>query len=167
MENALISLFCIALFLVGTLNLTLTSFSLVEKVSGSWCEVEEQRRDIRQTGITTVNATAPQDDQVEITVRNNGAVSLADFERWDIIVRYQDGKAMWLPYTTNGTSPSWTLDGIYFGSHPEVFEPNILNAGEEMLLILDLAPPLSENSTGEATISTPRGIVARAMFTKE
>jgi len=166
MENAIVSLLCLALFLVGTLNLAETSLSLVDKVSSSWRQAEEQRYEIRQTGIATVNATVPDASHVEITIMNEGAVSLGDFDRWDVIIRYQDGTAVWLPYNPS-EPPGWTVDSISFESSPETFDPNILNSGEEMLLILSLDPPLPSNSTAEAAISTPRGVIARAMFARE
>lgn len=164
MENAIVSLLCIALFLVGILNLAGTSFSIADKVSSSWKQAEEQRYDIRQTEIATVNATVPDASHVEITIMNEGAVSLGDFDRWDVIIRYQDGTAVWLPYNS---VPGWTVDSISFEGSPEAFDPNILNSGEEMLLILSLDPPLPPKSTAEAAISTPRGITARAMFARE
>ncbi|MGD9116284.1 MAG: hypothetical protein PVJ61_03785 [Dehalococcoidia bacterium] len=164
MENAIVSLLCIALFLTGTLNLAETSLSVVDKISSSWRQAEEQSYEIRQTGIATVNATVPDASHVEITIINEGAVSLGDFDRWDVIIRYQDGTAVWLPYNS---VPGWTVDSISFEGSPETFDPDILNAGEEMLLVLRLDPPLPSESTAEAAISTPRGIVARAMFAME
>jgi len=164
MENAIVSLFCLAIFLGGTMNLALTSLSVVEKVSSSWKQAEEQRYDIRQTEITVVGAAMSGDDQAEITIRNGGALSLGDFDRWDVIVRYQDGPAVWLPYES---APGWAVGSIYFEGSPEVFEPDILNPSEEVLLILSLDPPLPTGSAAEVTISTPGGVTARAMFTGE
>jgi len=164
MENAIVSLLCLALFLVGTLNLAGTSLSLADKVSSSWRQAEEQRYDISQTGIATVSVTVLDANQVEITIRNEGAVPLGDFDRWDVIIRYQGDTAVWLPYDS---VPGWKVDSISFKGSPEVFDPDILNSGEEMLLILSLDPPLPPASTAEATISTPRGVTARAMFARE
>jgi flagellar protein FlaF len=164
MENAIVSLFCIVLFLVGALTMGMTSFSLADKISTSLSETEDRRYEMRQTGITTVNATASGGSQVTLKISNDGAVSLADFERWDVIIRYQDGTAMWLPY--NGY-PGWQVNQISFGDDPEVFEPGILNAGEDMQLTLALDPPISENTTGEVTVSTPKGVIAKAMVKQE
>lgn len=165
MENALVSLFCIFLILTGTLTVAMNSFSSVDSLSRSWKEMEGQSREIRQTEIATVNATVPDaylGSRVEITVANEGGMSLADFDRWDVIVRYEEGAVQWLPY--GSSTPGWTVGGIFFDGGPEAIEPDILNPTEELLLVLSLNPPVTQGAVNQATISTPRGIVASIMF---
>jgi len=156
MENAIVSLLCIALLLIGTLHLGVTSFSVAESIASSSREAEQQRFDIRQTRISITNATVV-NGYPQITVRNDGGLSLADFDRWDVIVRQQGGGATWL---------SCPEPSIYFQGEPEVFDPGILNPSEEMVLTLSevFVPP---GSAAEVTISTPRGVTARAMMVNE
>jgi len=156
MENAIVSLLCIALLLIGTLNLGITSISVAESIADSSRQAQQERSDIMQTRIAITNATVS-NDCPQITVRNEGAVSLANFSRWDVIVHYQGGATIWLPCP----EPS-----IYFQGEPEVFEPGILNPSEEMVLTLsDVSVP--PGSAAEVTISTPRGVRASVIVANE
>ncbi len=163
MENALVSLICIALILVGTVTVAVSSFSAVDMISGSWKEAQAQTQEVNQTGISVVGTpvVSLEGSRVEITIENDGGVSLADFDRWDVIIHYQEGNVVWLPY---GKSPGWTGGAITFSGSPEVFEPNILNPGEEMVLILNIDPPVSPGSTNQVTIATANGVGTAVMF---
>jgi len=163
MESALVSLICIALILMGIVTMARGSFSAMDIISGSWKEAQAQTREISQTGLSVVGTLVSPEDKgsrVEITIRNGGGVPLADFDRWDVIIHYQEGDVAWLPYNE---SPGWTGGGIFFGDSPEVFEPNILNPGEEMVLILDINP-VSKDSTNQVTIVTANGVGTAVMF---
>jgi len=167
MENAIVSLICITLILVGTVTMTMRSFSSVDMISDSWKQMEDQAQEMRQTEIVGVSSSVPGEyggSRVEITIRNEGGVSLSDFNRWDVIIQYEGDNVEWLPYDT---SPGWTVGGIFFSGSPEVFEPNILNPGEEMVLILNLDPPVGEGTTNRVTISTPSGTAAEVIFQRE
>lgn len=170
MENAIVSLICITLILVGTVTMTMSSFSSVDMISGSWKQMEDQAQEMRQTEIACVSLLVPGEyggSRVAITIRNEGGASLSDFNRWDVIVQYEVGNVEWLPFYPHDTSPGWTVDGIFFSGSPEVFEPDILNPGEEMLLILNLDPSVGEGTTNRVMISTPSGVAAEIIFQRE
>ena len=165
MENAIVSLFCIALILTGTVTVAMSSFSSVDSLSQSWKEMEDQARQVRETEIVAVKAVVPDaysGSRVEITIRNDGEVSLANFDRWDVIVHYEEGTVQWLPH--GPSTPGWTVGGIFFGGGPEAIEPDILNPDEEVLLILSLDPPVTQGAVNQATVSTPRGVITSIMF---
>ncbi len=162
MENAIVSLICITLILVGTVMMTMSSFSSLDMVSNSWKQMENQAHEINQTDIKGIDSSVSDGyggSRVEITIRNEGGVSLGDFGHWDVIIQYEEGIVEWLSYNSG-----WTLGGIFFESRAEVFEPNILNPGEEMLLILNLDPPVTQGTINRATISTPNGVTTGVMF---
>ena len=165
MENAIISLLCMALLIIGTLNVSAASLDSLDSISQSWKELDAQVMELRQTDIAAVSAEVSEEyegSRVEVTVSNEGGISLADFEWWDVILRYQSGTEVWLPY--EGGTPGWTLDGIYFDGSEEAIEPDILNPGETALIILELDTPVTQGEVNEVTISTPGGIVASIMF---
>jgi hypothetical protein len=61
----------------------------------------------------------------------------------------------------------WMVDAIYtddtFGQE-EVFEPDILNPGEVVLMKLKLDPQPGSSTTNRVVVSTPNGVVASAQF---
>ncbi len=163
MENAIISLICSILILVGTATVTMSAISSVDKVSESWKHLDQIAQNIRKTEIAGISSQVSDNGtRVEMTIRNEGAVSIDDFEQWDVILQYEDGKAIWLPHRTS--APGWTVADLLYGGSAEVFEPGILNPGEDIKLLLEINPPVSENTTNRAIISTANGVTAEIMF---
>jgi hypothetical protein len=163
MENAIVTAICISLILVGVVTLSMNSFASIDTISGSVKEMESFTRDIRQTCISAVDSTTQEGgDQVEITILNEGHMSLSHFNCWDIIVVYEGGDVQWLPYTDS--IPGWTVSGLYYNDSPEIFEPDILNPEEEMKLLLKLSPAISEGTVNVATISTANGVTTQTAF---
>jgi hypothetical protein len=140
-----------------------SSLNSIDMFSNSWKEMEAQTTDRNHTDIRAISSEVNEDGNVaEIVVRNAGNTSLAQFERWDVIVIYGEGDVQWLPYRQ--TAPGWSLAGISFQGVPEIFEPDILNPGEEMRIVSKLSPSVSENITNLATISTLNGVKTQITF---
>ena len=102
-------------------------------------------------------------------VVNRGEISLTDFTKWDIIVQYETGTANYLSYTTsdNPGSNEWTVDSIYMlDDNPEVYDPDILNPGEQMKLLLNVDPAIGLRETVRITVSTPHGVKSTCMVTR-
>lgn len=125
-----------------------------------------------RTNLTTVSASQPSSDIVEVTLRNSGQTKLGDFDRWDVIGQYYDSGGTyyikWLPYTDGVLgNDQWRKKGIYLSAAnqtAEVFEPGILNPGEEMVIEAKLSPAVGAGTTNLAVISTPSGIPASIAF---
>ena len=172
MENALIAAISMAIILGGTLTLMLSAIPSVDTLAASWKEMSQHAGEMRRTEIVTDNCTVSADGaQVEITVSNDGGGSLSDFGSWDVIVSYDSGSStymQWLPYTSSmpPENNKWTVSGIYFGGAAESIEPNILNPGEDMKVIMQLSPAVGENTVNSATISTPNGVASQSIFTR-
>ena len=163
MENIIITLICVSLIMVGALNLTMSSFNSIDILSDSWKVSQSKIIDMSHTVITALSTVTGVDgDYVEINVRNDGNTLLGEFNRWDVIVKYQQGDVQWLPYST--TAPGWYVEGIYYDGGPEIYGPNILNPGEEMKIIIKLSPPVAAGTTNLATITTINGITTQIMF---
>ena len=109
-----------------------------------------------------------------MALANSGQTKLSDFSRWDVIVQYYDDggsyHVRWLPYTDGNPSDNeWTVKGIYLnaGSQtPEVFEPGLLNPGEEMITEAKLSPSVGVETTNLVITSTPNGIPASITFSQ-
>jgi len=163
MENVFITIVCIALILLGTVSYASSSLSSADAISNSFKNTLERARQIGRTDIIAENATTADGSEVEVTLSNRGNTSLRNFSRWDVIVRYQDGATLWIPYAALAV-PGWSSGGIFLNGSPEVFEPGIFNPAETLKINVRLSPPVSENSTNLAVISTDNGVNTQIAF---
>ena len=107
-------------------------------------------------------------------MRNTGSTKLSDFAEWDVIVEYyQDSGDMvmaWLPYTTGALNDNqWQVAGIYMDAaslSSEVFEPNILDPGEEMVVRLKVQPSVGLTTTNRISLGTANGVTASTIFVR-
>ncbi|HEY90209.1 MAG TPA: hypothetical protein G4O07_00070 [Dehalococcoidia bacterium] len=109
-------------------------------------------------------------NSVCLKVINQGEASLTEFAKWDIIIQYENGTATYMIYTTSTTpgSNEWTVAGIYLLSEdPEVFDPGILDPGEQMKLSLNVDPAISPGETVRITVSTPNGVKSMCLVTMD
>ena len=178
MENAIISIICVTLLLFGGMTMSQGFFSSVDSNAAAWTEMEGQHEQIIRTEITQLEQVGPGPGGggmsiLEVSLTNGGQTKLSDFARWDVIVQYYDTEGSyhikWLPYT-EGTPENnqWTVEGIYMdidNGISEVFEPNLFNAGEEMVIQARLDPAVGEDTTNLVTISVPEGVSASVFFT--
>lgn len=113
MENFVITLVCIALLLVGAVSFSMSALSSINAVSSAMQTSDSLSRDILSTSIKCKSsATASGGASVAIDVDNDGNKALANYAAWDVIIRYQDGSTLWVPYS-EGT-PGWTVSGFFF-----------------------------------------------------
>ena len=120
--------------------------------------------------IVSANQTAP--NLVQVTLSNSGQTKLADFNEWDVILNYYDSDGRdhveELLYTTGALNDNqWDLQGIYLDATqqiPEVFDPGILDPGDQMVIACQLNPPVGSNTTNQITIATPNGVTASQCF---
>ena len=172
MANAITTLLTVAVVLVAVALIGQSSFKSMDTLSTAWKEMEVRTGQIARTNIQVLSTsyTAP---QVDITVKNTGLVALKDFSAWDVVVLYYEADGTyhprWLPYTA--TNPpgdnQWTVVGIYVDaatSTAEVFQPNILDPEEEMVIRLRLSPAAASNGQNLAIIATPNGVSVSTMF---
>ena len=178
MEHALVALILIAVLLSGTMTLVSSAITPVDNIADSWKQMSNNTNEIQRTDIAIVDTVVPEEHSgalVELTVRNEGKVSLCDYNSWDIIIQYYSDNTTraveWLPYTITLEDNKWTVpsypDGISYNGSPETYEPNILNPGEDMKVQIQLDPPVKLNSTNWATVSAPNGVSTRTIFTRE
>jgi hypothetical protein len=111
---------------------------------------------------------------VEFALRNNGSARLTNFDRWDVILQYYDAgtpavyHTTWLPFTDqNPGGGEWTVAGIYLSAdtaREEVYEPGILNPGEEVILRLRGTVPVGAGTAAQVSVATGNGIGTSIIF---
>ena len=163
MDTAITALIVITVLLLAVTTLYEHYFSAQDVILESWQEMEERMEERARTDLSVVGAEVPpisSGDTVKITVRNEGDVKLAEFEQWDVILQYTgaDGYHVdWYPYGSEQNQWTETID--------ELFEPGILNPGEDMVVQVSVSPPVASPTTNVATLATPNGITVSTVFT--
>ena len=173
METAFVSIICIALIVVGGMTMSQGFLSSVDTASLGLEKVSERDEGIMRTNLSILSATQPATNRVQVALQNNGQTKLGDFAKWDVIDQYYDPGGTyyvkWLPYTENATlgDDQWRKKGIYLNSEnltAEVFEPGILNPGEEIVIEAKVNPQVGIGTSNLIVTSTPSGIPASIGF---
>ena len=174
METAIISIICIALIVVGGMTMSQGFLYSVDTTTLGMETVVERDEGIMRTNLATISASYLPSNTLEVALQNNGQTKLNDFAKWDVIVQYYDAGGayyvIWLPYTENVTlgDNQWRKEGIYLDAQnltAEVFEPGILNPGEEMVIEAKVNPIVGTGTTNLVVTSTSSGIPASISFT--
>jgi len=172
METAIVSIICIALVVFGGMAMSNGFITSVDASTAGLLEAGDRNDNIMRTELSPVSTDvelAAGPDPLEIILENTGQTKLADYDKWDIIIQYfDDGGAyhvQWLPYvpSTNATY-EWDIGWIKMNSQPEVFDPGVLNPGEQLLIKTILDPSVGENTTSMVVISTPSGVTCSTYF---
>jgi hypothetical protein len=172
MENAIVSLICIALMVFGGMTMSQDFLSTVDQTSASLGEIGIRAEDIMRTELLPITASQPSADLLEVTLRNSGQTKICDFEKWDVVIQYHDAdsiyQVVWIPYTAGAPGDNeWIKEGIYLdaGSKTaEVFDPGILNPGEEIIIEAKVNPSVGEGTTNLVVMSTPNGTQTSIVF---
>ena len=178
MANVIVSLFAFALIIVAVVTLASASFSSASRVSLSWDRMVQRDGDVARAELTLIAADlVPTSTNVDISVRNSGQTALRDFPNWDIVISYyatssnQGLSVSWLPYTTSSppSSGQWTVSGVYMDAgtlDPEVYDPNVFNPGEEMIVRVNVTPSIPSDTDNLVTIGAPNGVKVAAPFSR-
>ncbi len=134
---------------------------------------ERQRTELM---LLTADLVATSTD-VDVSLRNSGQTLLRDFEHWDVTMQYyatssnQNLELLYVPYVATSTPSSgeWTVEDIYLSvasSTPEVYDPDVLNPGEELVVRIKIDPTIPTSTDNLITISTPNGVTISAPFSR-
>ena len=169
METAIISIICIALVVFGGMTMSQGFMTSVDTSTTGLEEIGQRDEAIMRTELTPVSAEQPSADILEVILENSGQTRLADFDKWDVIVQYYDGTGTyhveWLPYTEETLDDNeWEVAWIQLDGGAEIFEPNILNPGEQIMIRAQLNPSVGSGTTNMVVISTPGGVTASTYF---
>jgi hypothetical protein len=171
MESLLVSLVSIALTVIATITITMTVLTSAVTMTDSWSKMEKSSEEIRRTSIAVTPPSDYYGGNITLSVANDGQINLGDFDSWDIIADFPDGRAQYLAYTTNTTPAAnqWVLEGIYMTGNvtaSEVFDMNTLNPCETAILKLNLSPQIESQNYGRLTVSTPNGISSQTIVSR-
>jgi len=169
METAIVSLICIALVVFGGMTMSQGFLTSVDTTTVGLEEIGQRDETIMRTELSSVSASQPAADTLEVTLENSGQTKLADFDKWDVIVQYYDGTgtyySKWLPYTEGTLGDNeWELVWIRLNGAAEIFEPNVLNPEEEIMIRAQLNPSAGAGTTNMVVVATPSGITASTYF---
>lgn len=167
METALTAIIIIFIILFAVLTLSDTFVSTQDVLAQSWQEMEARLDNQARTGLTFLDAyTSDGGTFLMLTLRNEGTVKLIDFAEWDLILQYYDAGSDYhinrLSFRDGVPSASeWAVDGLYVDTEngvDEVYEPDIFNPGEEIVLQTKVSPPIAPGTTILATVSVGSGV---------
>jgi archaeal flagellar protein FlaF len=172
METAIVSIICIALVVFGGMAMSNGFITSVDASTAGLLEAGDRNDNIMRTELSPIStnlvlATGP--DPLEIILENNGQTKLADYDKWDIIIQYFDDSGIyhvqWLPYVPGTTSTyEWDIGWIKMNGQPEVFDPGVLNPGEQLQIKTILDPSVGENTTNMVVVSTSSGVTCSTYF---
>ena len=170
METIFVSIVSVALILISSITMTASSIRSTNKLADSIKQMEAHTLEIRRTDISAVPPGSYTGGAIDITIVNEGQISLSTFSNWDVIVQFQNGSVAYLPYSE--TNPpgvnQWAVAGIYrSGGLPEVFDVGILDPGEQMTLSIIVNPELNDDEACRVTVSTHNGIQAQVQVTRK
>ena len=170
---ALVSVMVILLAMTGMV----TSFTgpqaqigeTVRESSGLYGEIS--RTELTSLSVSVISAGAT----VDWSVGNIGQTQLRVYEDWDLVIVYQDSagsglQVNHLDYTTN-VSPSageWTVTGVYRDAGTltaEVFNPGIVDPGEEFIIRAQISPVIAASTTNTITLAVENGVTVTEQFT--
>ncbi len=171
METAITAIIVIMVLLFAVFSSAESFFSAQAAVVESWQEMEQRMEDHARTDLSAIGAVTD-GNVVTVTLRNDGSTKLADYDQWDVLMDYTGlsrDYVEWYDYVT-GTldSGEWKVHDWYLDASAEtaeVFDPQILNPGEEMVIEISVSYTISTASTSLATVASPNGAVATLAFT--
>lgn len=171
MASIIGAIFAIALLLAGSGLIASGSLNSWNRLSSSYKDMQVFSGNITRTGVSVIAAQAT-GSNLEVTVQNIGQTTLYVFSAWDVFVQYYAAGGVYqqrrLTYTASAPGNNqWTVKGVYLNaasSTPEVFEPNILNPGEQMVIQATLSPALAGGFVNQVVLSTENGVVTEGSF---
>jgi hypothetical protein len=171
METVIVSIICLALVVFGGMTMSKGFMTSVDASTAGLGEIGHRDEIIMRTELKPVSTNVSlgaSPSPVEIILENIGQTKMADFAKWDVIVQYTDNAASyhaeWLPYAEGAEANEWEVGWIRWNGQSEMFEPDVLNPGEQMMIRAWLDPPVGAGTTNMVVISTPSGITVSTYF---
>jgi hypothetical protein len=172
METAIISIICIALVVFGGMTMSNGFMTSLDASTAGLQEISTRNNMMMRTELSTVSTNITLvlgPDPLNIVLENSGQTKIADFKKWDVIIQYFDDAGQYhvqyLTYKNGSTAPyEWDVGWIKMNGQPEVFDPGVLNPGEQIMIQTRLDPSVGINTTNMVVVSTPTGITCSTYF---
>jgi hypothetical protein len=167
MDKIVITIIGIAILALILMTGAQTFLSSLDSTMSAFGGLYNRSENTIRTDISPVSTVLLPGRQIlEVTLRNDGETSMADFALWDVTVQYYDYLNNYLVYSltyVDGTpgDNQWTVEGIYLDAETETSEllgPGVLNTGEEIIIQAKLSPKVHISAYNLAIISTPNGV---------
>ena len=178
MANVITGIIVVALVVGAVMTLTNAALSSASDISLSWGDMTDRVADRARTELQLITADiVGSGTNIDISLRNSGQTALREFSKWDAVISYYATSSnanlniTRMTYTTS-SSPSngqWTVVGVYLNAgtaEAEVYEPNVFNPGEEMIVRLNVTPAIPTTTDNLATIGTANGVTLSAPFSR-
>ena len=158
--------------LIGVGFFSQSGFTSLQQLTEAWNKLDARQTQRSQTRLEVIK-TSTAGGLVELTLKNTGQEAIRDFASWDLVVDYLDTAgdrwSLWLPYTSSNPpgADQWTVEGVYLTAttRPEVFQPNILDPEEEMVIEFALSSTLAGGGLShKALVGTPNGVTVSTFF---
>lgn len=166
MDNIIPALLAVTILVLASLMLGRSGFNSFQVLGDSWQDAEERsiervRSDI---AIDSINVNGA---NVDVLVRNDGATSVIDFSRMDVVVQYTGGSQSHIKYIAFTTESSPQPDDAWrvLSLSDDVIDPGVLNTGESMTMRIRLNPAVDTGTSHWLQVTTELGISASSFFT--
>jgi hypothetical protein len=170
MAAAVVTVICIAMIMVGGMALSQGILTSADTTAINFDKISALESEISRTDLTILRAVKLSwGDYLRVTVKNSGQTKLASFDKWDVIVNYEDDGGVlytkWLPYsTTLPLNNEWLKARIGLNGPIEFFEPGILNPLEEIVALIHLNPASGDATSGSVSFAAPNGVYTSLPF---
>ncbi len=137
------------------------SVTSANSLRSSWREAERAV----DSSIIPISASVSGTD-VDVVIGNRGRLKYAEpeLENWEVVIRYDDGGGTshveYLDYAGTLATGNWTVQQLYLEqstSTVEIYEIDILNPDEEMVIRARLANTVGTPTLNQVTVSPPEG----------
>lgn len=177
MENTISAVVFFFLFMFAVLHTAGTVFESEHTLHQARLEQEHILDLQRNSELTPLRVTfSPDGTTLTAVYRNSGQLRFYDFSEWDLIVEYSDDAdpankyIEWLSYVDGiPVTNEWGIEDFYKDyemSITEIYEPNVLNPGEEIALQMRLIPPPAQGKSVNIQLSTSSGNQAVVQSTR-
>ena len=177
MSSLVIALVSVMVILVAMTGLVTGYTGPQAQIGETVKETTSLYGEVTRTALTSLDVTVTSGvagNFADWSVRNDGQTELREFAKWDVIIIYQDEPGAGLVVQRlaySATDPpgvgNWTVSGIYQDAEtltPEVYDPGILNPGEEIVISAQLSPAVAEGTVNRITLAVANGVRVTAQF---
>jgi hypothetical protein len=143
------------------------------EITNSWFVHQERSNEHLDTKITRAdNIPVTAVTYVQLTWKNEGNVSLSQFDDWDVIVEVDEDPGIDIKRLTYATSTplgenEWTVQGMYLDASTltgEITDLGVFNPDEEMVALANPFPAVTKNTYHRMRFTTPNGYSASVIF---
>ena len=173
MANLFVAVVTVAVLLAAMSGLAQSSVVPQSAASDSLKMTRDKTGEVARTAMSSLDSSVlSAGSEVEVTVRNDGQTPLLGFTKWDVLVTYEGATGLEiqrLAYTTDSSPSSgeWTVEGIYqdaASATDEVYQPGIVNTGEEFVITSALSPAVSSPSDNSFVLAVDNGVALTVPF---